>query len=156
MPLIGRGHSTGNEARLGIDGFNLVNLFPCLTIERKIADMRTRYAGTRVTATEPVFGLMFTALGMVVRNMPFQMAVMNDTEPTAAEVAAFEDDLRGRKVRLLLYNSQATDALATRMATLARAARIPVVAVTETEPPGVTYQAWILRELEAVERALAD
>ncbi len=143
-------HAADYDARLGRFRESLI------PIERKIADIRTHYAGTRVTATEPVFGLMFETLGMLVSNMPFQMAVMNDTEPTAAEVAAFEDDLRGRKVRLLLYNSQATDALATRMATLARAARIPVVAVTETEPRGVTYQAWMLRELEAVERALAD
>ena len=49
----------------------------------KIAAMRTRFAGTPVTATEPVFGYMFAALGLQVRNMPFQIAVMNNTEPGA-------------------------------------------------------------------------
>ena len=34
------------------------------------------------------------ALGMQVRNMPFQMAVMNNTEPGASDVAAFEKDLQ--------------------------------------------------------------
>ena len=54
-----------------------------------------RSAGTPVTATEPVFGYMFEALGMQVRNMPFQMAVMNNTEPERSDVAAFENDLQG-------------------------------------------------------------
>ena len=63
-------------------------------IEAKIAALRQRLAGTPVTATEPVFGYMFAALGMTVRDMPFQMAVMNNTEPGASDVAAFENDLK--------------------------------------------------------------
>ena len=61
---------------------------------RRSRRLRQRLAGTPVTATEPVFGYMFAALGMQVRNMPFQMAVMNNTEPGASDVAAFENDLR--------------------------------------------------------------
>ena len=61
---------------------------------RRSPRLRQRLAGTPVTATEPVFGYMFAALGMQVRNMPFQMAVMNNTEPGASDVAAFENDLR--------------------------------------------------------------
>ena len=50
-------------------------------IQSKIAFLRGRYAGTPVTATEPIFGYMFDALGMTVRNQSFQISVMNDTEP---------------------------------------------------------------------------
>jgi zinc/manganese transport system substrate-binding protein len=121
----------------------------------KVAALRQRLAGTRVTATEPVFGYMLAALGMQVRNERFQLAVMNNTEPTAADVAAFEDDLRGHRVRLLVYNSQASDPVAARMVKIGEAAQIPVVAVTETEPPGKTYQEWMLSELDALDRALA-
>jgi zinc/manganese transport system substrate-binding protein len=38
---------------------------------------------------------------------------------------------------------------------IARAEKIPVVGVTETEPAGQTYQAWMLGELKAVEAALS-
>ena len=38
---------------------------------------------------------------------------------------------------------------------LARAEKIPVVAITETEPAGKTYQAWMLAQLEALDKALA-
>ena len=123
-------------------------------ITARIASMRTRLAGTPVTATEPVFGYMFDALGMTVRNAAFQLAVMNNTEPSASDVAAFERDLRTRAVKLLVYNSQASDPAAARMQKLARAAHVPVVGATETEPPGTSYQAWMTAELDAVDRAL--
>ncbi len=123
-------------------------------IQAKIAALRTRLAGTPVTATEPVFGYMFDALGMTVRNAPFQMAVMNNTEPSASDVAAFENDLKTHQVKLLVYNSQASDPVAARMEKLAKASHVPVVGATETEPPGKTYQAWIMGELDAVDRAL--
>lgn len=123
-------------------------------IEARIAAMRQRYAGAAVTATEPVFGYMFQALGLQVRNEPFQVAVMNDTEPSASQMAAFETDLRQHRVRLLVYNSQASSPVAQRMRDLATASHIPVVAVTETEPPGETYQHWMLQELDAIDHAL--
>ena len=123
-------------------------------VQDKIAELKGRLAGTPATATEPVFGYMFEALGMNVRNQPFQLSVMNDTEPSASDVAAFEADLKTGKVKLLVYNSQASDALADRMLKLAKEHNIPVVGADETEPPGKTYQAWMAGELEAVDKAL--
>jgi zinc/manganese transport system substrate-binding protein len=123
-------------------------------IQDKIAELRQRSTGVSATATEPVFGYMFKALGMDVRNEPFQLAVMNDTEPSPSQIAAFQSDLKAGKVKLLVYNSQASDPLADRMLKLARASNIPVVGANETEPPGSTYQAWMLGELEAVDKAL--
>ncbi len=124
-------------------------------IDARIEALRARYGGVAVTATEPVFGLMASALGLVMRNPRFQLAVMNDAEPRLSDVAAFEADLRGRRVRVLFYNSQAGGAAARRMVALARANSIPVVGVAETKPAGLTYQAWMLAQLDALERALA-
>ncbi|HUN43528.1 MAG TPA: zinc ABC transporter substrate-binding protein [Acetobacteraceae bacterium] len=121
---------------------------------KNVAALRHRLAGTPVIATEPVFGYIFAALGMDVRDMPFQIAVMNNTEPAASNVAAFENDLRNHRVRLMVYNSQASDPIAARMMRLARQSHVPVVGATETEPPGKTYQAWMLSELDAVDHAL--
>jgi zinc/manganese transport system substrate-binding protein len=124
-------------------------------IQAKIAELRQRFTGTPVTATEPIFGYMFDALGMQVRNQAFQRAVMNNTEPSASDIAGFENDLKTHRVKLLVYNSQATDPTADRMQKIAREAGIPVVGTTETEPAGENYQSWIMSELDAVERALA-
>jgi zinc/manganese transport system substrate-binding protein len=123
-------------------------------IQAKIASLRERLNGTPVTATEPVFGYMFEALGMQVRNEAFQLAVMNNTEPGASDVAAFENDLKTHQVKLLVYNSQATNPIAVRMQKIAKAAEVPVVAVTETEPANKNYQGWMTGVLDAVDRAL--
>jgi zinc/manganese transport system substrate-binding protein len=124
-------------------------------IHRKIGELRQRFAGTPVTATEPIFGYVFDALGMEVRNQTFQLAVMNNTEPSASDVASFENDLKTHRVKLLVYNSQATDPTADRMRKIAKAAGIPVVAAVETAPADENYQSWMMNELDAVERALS-
>ena len=123
-------------------------------IQAKIAELRQRLAGTPVTATEPIFGYMFDALGMPVRNQSFQLSVMNNTEPSASDIAAFENDLKTHQVKLLIYNSQASNPIAERMMKLAKASHLPVVGATETEPPGKNYQTWMLSELAAVDQAL--
>jgi len=142
-------HRAGYEDRLR--GF-LASLSP---LDAKIDELRGRFAGTPVTATEPIFGYMAAALGLAVHNERFQLAVMNDTEPGASDVAAFERDLRSHAVRLLIFNSQASGTAAQRMVDIARQSQVPVVGVTETEPPGKHYQEWLRDELDAVARALA-
>jgi zinc/manganese transport system substrate-binding protein len=124
-------------------------------LDEKIAAMRAKYAGVAVTATEPVFDYMAAALGLVVRNVSFQLAIMNNTEPSARDLAQFEDDLKKHDVRMMFYNTQATDRLVQRLVALARADGVPVVGVTETCPPGLSYQDWMLRELDATAKALA-
>ena len=133
-------------------GAFLVSLKP---MEARLAAIRGTFAGTPVTATEPVFGYMAAALGLAMRNERFQIAVMNETEPRMSDVAAFENDLRQHVVRVLFYNSQASGAAARRMVRIARDSNIPVVGVTETEPAGKSYQDWMMDELDAVARALA-
>src|SRR5689334_7672484 len=103
-------------------------------LEAKIGEMKEKYAGQPVTASEPVFGYMAQALGLKMRNERFQLAVMNDTEPSASDIAAFENDLKNHKVKVMLYNSQASDPAVQRLVGIARQSNVPVVGVTETEP----------------------
>ncbi len=123
-------------------------------IQARLLQLRRRTATLPVAATEPVFGYILEALAMDVRDQRFALAVMNDTEPAASDVAAFEDDLKQRRVRVLIHNSQTAGAVASRMERLARAAHIPVLGVSETEPPGQSYQRWVSATLDALERAL--
>ncbi len=125
-------------------------------VNGKIEEIRANYAGVAITATEPVFGYMASALGLKVRNERFQMAVMNDTEPSARDIAAFEQDLKEHRVKVLLYNKQTGTKLTQRMLEIARRARVPVVGVTETEPMGTTYQDWMLMQLADLQKALAQ
>jgi zinc/manganese transport system substrate-binding protein len=123
-------------------------------LDEKVAVLRQKYAGVPVTATEPVFGYMATAIGLNMRNEDFQLAIMNNTEPSPSQIAAFEKDLRSRAVKVLLYNNQASEETTKKMQAIAKHARVPVVGISETEPPGTTFQEWMLSQLTRLEAAL--
>jgi zinc/manganese transport system substrate-binding protein len=142
-------HAADFQARL--ETF-LASLKP---LNDKISAIRKKYAGAPVTASEPVFGSMATALGLKMRNEKFQLSIMNDTEPSARDVAAFERDLKEHKVRVMFYNKQASDKIVLHLVEIARAAKVPVVGVTELVPPGTNFQDWMLRELNDTAKALA-
>ena len=89
-----------------------------------------------------------------MREQKFALSVMNDAEPSPSDVATFESDLKGRKVRALLYNSQASEPSVERLVALAKLNNVPVVGVSETEPPNGRYQDWVAGELDALDRAL--
>ncbi len=144
-----RAHSKEYDARLAAFEASLK------PVNDKIAAIRGKYAGVAVTASEPVFGYMAQALGLTMRNERFQLSIMNDTEPSARDVAAFETDLKERKVKVMFYNTQASSKIVQHLVALARANGIAVVGVTETAPPNLSYQDWMLGELSAAEKALA-
>jgi zinc/manganese transport system substrate-binding protein len=123
-------------------------------LDRKIAAISAQFSGVPVTASEPVFSYMATALHLTMRNQDFQRAIMNDTEPSARDVAAFERDLKTHQVRVLFFNKQASNKVVQHLVDLARASNVPVVGVTETAPPGVSYQDWMHSELDATAKAL--
>ncbi len=124
-------------------------------VGEKIAALRQAFAGTAVTATEPVFGYMAAALGLEMRNERFQLAVMNNTEPAASDIMAFERDIVQHRVKLLFYNSQASDQSAKRLMQMAMQAGIPVLGINETAPAGVPVQQWLLDTLNATGQALS-
>ena len=123
-------------------------------IEKRVAALRAKFKGTPVTATEPVFGYLAAAIGLTIRNQAFQTAAMNDTEPSARDLAAFENDLKQHAVRALIYNKQVSDKLTDRLIAIAKKAKVPVVPVTETMPGGVSFSEWMLGELDMLDKAL--
>lgn len=142
-------HKDGYSARL--KAF-LASLEP---LNKKIADIRSKYAGVPIAASEPVFGYMAAAMKLKMHDERFQLAIMNDTEPSARDVAAFERELKTHSVRVMFYNKQASDKVVQHLVDLARAANVPVVGVTETCPPGLSFQNWMLTQVDDTEKALA-
>src|SRR5580704_14102148 len=124
-------------------------------LDEKIAAMRKSFAGQPVTASEPVFGYQAGLIGLKVHNEKYALAIMNNAEPTPSEVEGFENDLKGKKVKAMLYNAQASEPAVAKLVQLAKDNGIPVVGVSETEPPNSTYQAWMLGQLDALDKALA-
>ena len=122
----------------------------------QIVSIKAAHPNLTVTATEPVFGYLAGALGFKMLNYDFQVNVMNDTEPTAQQTAAFEQSLTSHSAKILFYNSQVTDPTTDRLKEIAEKAGVPIVGVTETQPlEHKTYVEWMLAELHDVEAGLA-
>lgn len=125
-------------------------------IDERIAQLHGRFAGATVAATEPIAQYLTDAIGLVMSNARFQLAMMNDTEPSARDTEAFERSLENHRVRALIYNRQVSSSAVERLLEIARRSHVPVVGMTETEPGGVDYQRWMLGEIDALGRALLE
>lgn len=126
------------------------------TLLDEIEKIKKRFQGTSVIATESVFNYMASSLGLKMNGINFQLSIMNDTEPSASDLSDFEDKLKNRTVKILIYNSQVTSPITERLLGLAKKARIPVVGVTETLPLNQDYIAWMNNELSVVEKGLME
>jgi zinc/manganese transport system substrate-binding protein len=121
----------------------------------KIEALKEKTLGVKVTATEPLFDYMATVLGFEMLNRDYQLAVMNGTDPNFTQTANFEKSLIHHTAKILFYNSQVTAPSTQRMQSLAIKYGIPVVGITETQPPQAkSYVEWMLSELSAIEKAL--
>jgi zinc/manganese transport system substrate-binding protein len=123
-----------------------------------LKEFSSRYPGTTVATTEPVGDYMLEAAG--IKNLtPFSMQadIMNGTDPAPQDVTLQESLFSGRKVKVFVHNEQVTSSLTESFVSTAKHYGIPVVGVYETMPaPGYDYQSWMLAEVKAFERAVAQ
>lgn len=128
-------------------------LRPALAV---VAKIKSAYAGQPVGYTERVPGYLLADAGLAVVGPPgFASAIENGNEPSAADTQAMQTLILGHKLRLLLYNTQATSAVTQRMRALAGQAGVAVVGVSEMLPPADrAFQAWQLRQASEILRAL--
>ena len=122
----------------------------------RIAEINRKFSGVKVAATESIFAYMAAALGLDLISPPeFMTAVAEGTEPPVGAVIEFENQIREKQAKVLVYNVQTISNTTTNIKHLAAAADIQVVGVSETmEPEGTTFQDWQLAQLLALENAL--
>lgn len=136
---------------------NLAGFMHALSqIEAKIHALKGQYPNIKYAATEPVFDLMAEQLGFESVDKSLEHAVMNETEPSPADIASFEKNVDQRSVKIFFYNSQVSSQLAEHMRNAAVNKNIPIVNITETLPPHMNYQQWINSELDRVLQALQE
>jgi zinc/manganese transport system substrate-binding protein len=121
-----------------------------------IAQIKAKYAGAAIAYTERVPGYLIEAAGLRLGTpASFSQAVEDGTDPSPIDNAAFERALSDHKVKVLLYNSQVTDAQTKHLKQLAQSNGVPVVGVSETLPSGVKdFQTWQADQAEALLVAL--
>jgi zinc/manganese transport system substrate-binding protein len=121
-----------------------------------IAEIKRKYPGAPVAYTERVPQYLLDAAGLTVETPPgFARAIEDGNEPSPGDAQKMYDLIAQHRIRVLLYNAQATSPVTQHVQDLARTAGIPVVAVTETQPPNApTFQAWQENQLVEILRAL--
>jgi len=121
----------------------------------EVAAIRTRFHGTPLAYTEPVPGYLVAAAGL--RNLApdsFTRPIEQGVEPSPSAVAAMNDLVAKRRIRLLLYNAQAVSPITAQLRNAAQKAGIPVVAMRETLPANLSFQQWQLAQARALAAAL--
>jgi zinc/manganese transport system substrate-binding protein len=123
-----------------------------------LARFKAAYPSTPVAVTEPVGDYMLQAAGTkILTPFRFQADIMNGVDPAPQDISLQNSFFTGHKVKVFVYNQQVTDSLTESFLTEAHSHGIPVVGVYETMPtPGYDYQSWMLAEVNALQRALAD
>lgn len=131
------------------------SLTPWLTA---IAQFKAQYARVPVATTEPVADYLLQAMGADnLTPFRFQADIMNGVDPSPQDISLVTGFFTQHKVRVFVYNQQVVSALTTSIRQAALRAGVPVVGVYETMPmPGYRYQSWMLAEVRAIQRAVAD
>jgi zinc/manganese transport system substrate-binding protein len=123
-----------------------------------IASFKAAYPNTPVAVTEPVGDYMLQAAGTnILTPFGLQADIMNGVDLSPQYVSLEINLFAQHKVKVFLYNQQVTDPTTVSFLNAAKKYGIPVVGVYETMPvPGYIYQSWMLAEVSALRKAVAD
>jgi zinc/manganese transport system substrate-binding protein len=122
-----------------------------------VGDIRQKYAATPIGASESIVTPLAEALGLTMATPEsFLDAIAEGTDPTAQDKATVDQQIKSKEIKVFVYNSQNSTPDVKALAKNAKAQGIPVTTVTETlVPASTTFQAWQVKELQALEKALA-
>jgi zinc/manganese transport system substrate-binding protein len=123
-----------------------------------ISQIKTSYSGTPVGASESIFAMLSPTLGLdLLTPAPFLTAISEGTDPTAADKATIDRQIKTKQIKVYVYNSQNATPDVQAQADAAKAAGIPVTTITETlTPAGASFQDWQVAQLTALKQVLAQ
>jgi zinc/manganese transport system substrate-binding protein len=124
--------------------------------QNQITGIKQQYGGTNVGATEDIFVYFADAAGLNLTTPPeFIQAVGEGNDPPAASVVTFQNQIKAKQIKVLVYNIQTVTPITESIKSLAAAEGIPIVGISETtQPPGAVFQDWMSTEVEALQKAL--
>ncbi|WP_037360985.1 metal ABC transporter solute-binding protein, Zn/Mn family [Amycolatopsis orientalis] len=123
-----------------------------------VSGIKAKYAGTPIGASESIVTPLAEGLGLkMLTPESFLDAISEGSDPTAADKAAIDAQIKGKQIKIYVYNSQNSTPDVQAQVAAAKAAGIPVATVTETlTPAGATFQDWQTKQLQGIEQALAQ
>jgi zinc/manganese transport system substrate-binding protein len=126
------------------------------TYHNLINQIASQYANVPVGATESIFVDMAYTTGLnLVSPAEFMNAISEGNDPSARDVATFQNQIQNHQIKVLIYNTQTVTAMTEQLKAMAQENNIPIVGVSETMPLGAqTFQGWQSSELELLRQAL--
>ncbi|MGH3779311.1 MAG: metal ABC transporter solute-binding protein, Zn/Mn family [Pseudonocardiaceae bacterium] len=123
-----------------------------------IADIRNKYGGTPIGASESIVTQLAEGLGLTMATPePFLDAVSEGTDPTAADKITVDQQIKTRQIKVFVFNRQNSTPDVAALVTAAKEQGIPVATVTETLVPATgNFQDWQVDQLRGIEQALSQ
>jgi zinc/manganese transport system substrate-binding protein len=123
-----------------------------------IDEIKARYAGTPVGASESIFAMLAPALGLNLVTPPaFLTDISEGTEPSAHDKARIDAQIKNHQIKVYVYNSQNATPDIQAQVREAQAEGIPVTVITETlTPASASFQDWQVAQLDSLKRALTE
>lgn len=126
-----------------------------IPLDKKMKTLWHFYRDSKVLVTDNLFVPVIRALKFTISDERFaneignQAALANDAEP-------LREDIARRTASIFIYDSEKKTPLLTKLALLANEGDVPAVGVRETEPASLSYQEWMVRELNSLHGALNE
>jgi zinc/manganese transport system substrate-binding protein len=126
--------------------------------QTQITQIKQKYAGVKVGATEDIFVYFADAAGLDLTTPPqFIQAVGDGNDPPASSVVTFENQIKNKQIKVLVYNVQTNTPVTENIKSLAQSNNIPIVPISETmQPANAQFQDWMNAEVTALANALAS
>lgn len=122
------------------------------------SDIKTKYAGTPIGASESIVSPLADTLGLKMATpYSFLKDISEGNDPSVADKTTIDGQIKGKQIKVYVYNSQNSTPDIAAQVSEAKAAGIPVTTVTETlSPASATFQDWMAGELQGLKTALAQ
>jgi zinc/manganese transport system substrate-binding protein len=121
-----------------------------------IADIKAKYTGTPVGASESIFTPLSDALGLkLITPAEFLKDTSEGTDPSPADKATIDQQIATKAMKVYVFNSQNSSPDVQAQVDAAKNQNIPVTTVTETlSPASATFQDWQSTQLSGLQDAL--
>jgi zinc/manganese transport system substrate-binding protein len=127
------------------------------TYNELVSEIKRKYAGTRVGASESIFAMLAPALGLdLITPASFLKAISEGTDVSARDKETIDRQIEQKQLKIYVYNSQNATPDVQAQLNQCKAAGIPTATITETlTPAGATYEQWQSAQLRGILSALA-
>ena len=120
-----------------------------------ITDIAHYYRGSEVFVTDNLYQRMLVSLRFKMRDDGLASGPRSGPS-FVRKTAAMTNDIAERKASILIYDSETLVPAIAQLVALAKESDVPAVGVRETRPAGLSYQEWMIRQINSVHGALNE